>query len=301
MIERGGGGAFVHHRGVSAWRRERIFAYLDPWSEEHALGKAYQLSHSLIAFGRGEIFGVGPGRQRREAALPARGAHRLPARRDRRGARPRRRRCSSIALFLWLTRAPLAHRPPGDRARPRVRRAWWRRASASGSACQTFINMGVNLGVLPTKGLTLPLMSFGGSAILMNVVALAVVLRIDYREPSADARRSRMSRTAARHGGRHRWAHLPGPRRAPRCASAAGACSWLGTPGSMEHRLVPPRGFAFEPVALRRRARQGPVSTPCSAPMRLLRAFWQSLARRAPRAARCRAGHGRLRHASRAA
>jgi cell division protein FtsW len=45
---------------------------------------------------------------------------------------------------------------------------------------QAFINMGVNLGALPTKGLTLPLMSFGGSAILMNLVAMAVVLRIDY-------------------------------------------------------------------------------------------------------------------------
>jgi len=44
---------------------------------------------------------------------------------------------------------------------------------------QSFINMGVNLGALPTKGLTLPLMSYGGSAILMNLVAIAVVLRID--------------------------------------------------------------------------------------------------------------------------
>ena len=45
---------------------------------------------------------------------------------------------------------------------------------------QAFINMGVNLGALPTKGLTLPLMSYGGSAVLMNVVSIAVVLRIDY-------------------------------------------------------------------------------------------------------------------------
>ena len=44
---------------------------------------------------------------------------------------------------------------------------------------QAFINIGVNLGALPTKGLTLPLMSYGGSAIVMNVVALAIVLRID--------------------------------------------------------------------------------------------------------------------------
>ena len=46
-------------------------------------------------------------------------------------------------------------------------------------AGQSFINMGVNLGVLPTKGLTLPLMSYGGSAILVNLIALAFVLRVD--------------------------------------------------------------------------------------------------------------------------
>ena len=46
---------------LSPWRRERIFAYLDPWDEAMPLGKAYQLSHSLIAFGRGEFFGVGLG------------------------------------------------------------------------------------------------------------------------------------------------------------------------------------------------------------------------------------------------
>ncbi|NDI27265.1 MAG: cell division protein FtsW, partial [Burkholderiaceae bacterium] len=45
---------------------------------------------------------------------------------------------------------------------------------------QAFINMGVNLGILPTKGLTLPLVSYGGSAILMNMVAFAVLLKIDY-------------------------------------------------------------------------------------------------------------------------
>jgi cell division protein FtsW len=50
--------------------------------------------------------------------------------------------------------------------------------------CQAFINMGVNLGELPTKGLTLPLMSYGGSAILMNLVALAIVLRIDMENRS---------------------------------------------------------------------------------------------------------------------
>ena len=45
---------------------------------------------------------------------------------------------------------------------------------------QTFINMGVNMGVLPTKGLTLPLLSFGGSGIVANCIAVAILLRIDY-------------------------------------------------------------------------------------------------------------------------
>ena len=49
---------------------------------------------------------------------------------------------------------------------------------------QAFINMGVNLGVLPTKGLTLPLMSYGGSAILMNLISLAIVVRIDIENRS---------------------------------------------------------------------------------------------------------------------
>ena len=54
-------GAFGLMVSASPWRRERIFAYLNPWDEQHALGKAYQLTHSLIAFGRGEIFGQGLG------------------------------------------------------------------------------------------------------------------------------------------------------------------------------------------------------------------------------------------------
>ena len=45
---------------------------------------------------------------------------------------------------------------------------------------QSFVSMGVNLGLLPTKGLTLPLMSYGGSAILLNLIAIAIVLRVDY-------------------------------------------------------------------------------------------------------------------------
>src|ERR1700741_4956227 len=54
-------GAFVLMITFSDWRRERIFAYLNPWDEKYAQGKAYQLTHSLIAFGRGEWLGQGLG------------------------------------------------------------------------------------------------------------------------------------------------------------------------------------------------------------------------------------------------
>ena len=122
---------------------------------------------------------------------------------------------------------------------------------------QAFINMGVNLGVLPTKGLTLPLMSYGGSAILMNLVALAVVLRIDYREPAMlDAREAahdarRCSLRIVMHGvAGHRRPHLPGPGGGRGAARrAAGRVHWLGTPDSMENQLVPPRGIALDTIA----------------------------------------------------
>jgi cell division protein FtsW len=85
----------------------------------------------------------------------------------------------AIALFLWLTRR-IMHIGRQAIALDRVFAGLVAQGIGIWIGFQTFINMGVNLGALPTKGLTLPLMSFGGSAILMNVVALAVVLRIDY-------------------------------------------------------------------------------------------------------------------------
>jgi hypothetical protein len=113
-------GTFVLIIAFDDLRRERILAYLDPWNPKYAQGKAYQLTHSLIAFGRGEIFGQGLGSQRGEAALPARGAHRLPAGRDRRGAGLRRR--LAVICLLLADAAHLRDRPPGHRAGPRVRR-----------------------------------------------------------------------------------------------------------------------------------------------------------------------------------
>ncbi|MDN8616722.1 putative lipid II flippase FtsW [Variovorax ginsengisoli] len=170
--------AFSTIVATSPWRRERIFAYLDPWSEEHALGKGYQLSHSLIAIGRGEVFGVGLGGSVEKLHwLPEAHTDFLMAVIGEEfglvGV------LLAIALFLWLTRR-IMHIGRQAIALDRVFSGLVAQGIGIWIGFQTFINMGVNLGALPTKGLTLPLMSFGGSAILLNVVALAVVLRIDY-------------------------------------------------------------------------------------------------------------------------
>jgi cell division protein FtsW len=163
---------------TSEWRRERIFAYLDPWSEKHALGKGYQLSHSLIAIGRGEIFGVGLGGSIEKLHwLPE--AHTdflLAVIGEEFGLVGV---LTVIGLFLWMTRR-IMHIGRQAIALDRVFAGLTAQGVGVWMGFQAFINMGVNLGALPTKGLTLPLMSYGGSAILMNLVSIAVVLRIDF-------------------------------------------------------------------------------------------------------------------------
>ena len=170
--------AFACMVWFSDWRRERIFAYLDPWSEKHALGKGYQLSHALIAIGRGEIFGVGLGGSVEKLHwLPE--AHTdflLSVIGEEFGLLGV---MILIVSFLWLTRR-IMHIGRQAIALDRVFAGLVAQGIAMWIGFQSFINMGVNLGALPTKGLTLPLMSFGGSAVLMNLVALAVVLRVDY-------------------------------------------------------------------------------------------------------------------------
>ena len=84
-----------------------------------------------------------------------------------------------IGTFLWLTRRVIVS---GRQAigLERVFAGLTAQGIGLWLGFQAFINIGVNLGALPTKGLTLPLMSYGGSAILLNMVALAVVMRIDH-------------------------------------------------------------------------------------------------------------------------
>jgi cell division protein FtsW len=170
--------SFMLMIALSDWRRERIFAYLDPWNEKYTLGKGYQLSHSLIAIGRGEIFGVGLGGSVEKLHwLPE--AHTdflLAVIGEEFGLVGV---LTVIVAFLWMTRR-IMHIGRQAIALDRVFAGLVAQGVGIWMGFQAFINMGVNLGALPTKGLTLPLMSYGGSAILMNLVALAVVLRIDY-------------------------------------------------------------------------------------------------------------------------
>jgi cell division protein FtsW len=170
-------GAFVLMIVFSEFRRQRIFAYLDPWNPAYAQGKAYQLTHSLIAFGRGEILGQGLGSSIEKL-------HYLPeAHTDFLLAVVGEELgfvgvACVIAAFFWLTRR-IFHIGRQAIALDRVFAGLMTQGVGIWMGGQAFINMGVNLGVLPTKGLTLPLMSYGGSAVLLNLIALAIVLRVD--------------------------------------------------------------------------------------------------------------------------
>jgi cell division protein FtsW len=170
--------AFTLMIASSEWRRERIFAYLDPWSEKNALAKGYQLTHSLIAIGRGEIFGVGLGGSVEKLNwLPE--AHTdflLAVIGEEFGLVGV---VCVLGLFFWLIRR-MMHIGRQAIALERVFAGLVAQGVGIWMGFQAFINMGVNLGALPTKGLTLPLMSYGGSAIMVNLIAIAVVLRIDH-------------------------------------------------------------------------------------------------------------------------
>jgi cell division protein FtsW len=161
---------------TSPYRVQRIFGFMDPWAD--AFGKGYQLSHSLIAFGRGELFGVGLGASVEKLFyLPE--AHTdflLAVVAEELGLAGV---LVVVLLFAWLVlRAFAIGRQAATLERPFP--ALVAQGIAVWLGVQAFINMGVNMGVLPTKGLTLPLMSFGGSGIVANCLALAILLRVDW-------------------------------------------------------------------------------------------------------------------------
>ena len=161
---------------AAPYRVQRLTNFLDPWSDP--LHKGYQLSHSLIAFGRGEWLGVGLGASV-EKLLYLPEAHTdflLAVIAEELGFIGV---VAVIVLFAWLLfRAYAIGRQAARLSRPFA--ALVAQGIGVWIGVQAFINMGVNMGVLPTKGLTLPLLSFGGSGIVANCISIAILLRIDW-------------------------------------------------------------------------------------------------------------------------
>jgi len=161
---------------TSPYRLQRVAGFMDPWADSYGTG--YQLSHALIAFGRGEWLGVGLGASVEKLFyLPE--AHTdflLAVIAEELGFVGV---AAVIAAFTWIvTRAFMIGRRAASLER------YFSALVAQGIGLwigvQAIINIGVNTGMLPTKGLTLPLVSFGGSALVATCCALAVLLRVDW-------------------------------------------------------------------------------------------------------------------------
>lgn len=170
------GGAMAALAYFSPYRWARVVSFLNPWDDPFNSG--FQLVQSLIAFGRGEWFGVGLGGSVQKLFyLPE--AHTdflLAVLAEELGVMGT---VSVIGLFTVVVwRAVLI----GARAE-RVGRffsAYVAYGIGLWIGIQAFVNVGVNMGVLPTKGLTLPLLSYGGSSMVVTCISLALLLRIGH-------------------------------------------------------------------------------------------------------------------------
>ncbi|KAB7623855.1 putative lipid II flippase FtsW [Alkalilimnicola sp. S0819] len=175
---------------LEPYRLERLSGFLNPWADPFDSG--FQLTQSLIAIGRGEWFGVGLGGSVQKLFyLPE--AHTdfvfavLAEEFGLLGV------CVIIALYGWLFwRAMRIGSHSLRQGRPFG--AYLAYGIGIWLGLQALINMGVNMGLLPTKGLTLPLMSYGGSSLLVTCAALALLLRCDYE--------SRLAGQSALRGGK---------------------------------------------------------------------------------------------------
>lgn len=166
---------FVLLTVTSPYRLERLTGFLNPWS--HPFDSGFQLTQSLIAIGRGQFFGVGLGESVQKLFyLPE--AHTdflfavLAEEFGLFGS------LLVIGLYLAFTwRAMVIARRAA--ARQHMFAAYLAFGLGVWIGLQAFINIGVNMGLLPTKGLTLPLMSYGGSSLIVMCTAVGLILRVD--------------------------------------------------------------------------------------------------------------------------
>ena len=160
----------------SPYRMQRVIGFMDPWADPY--GKGYQLSHALIAFGRGEWLGVGLGGSVEKLFyLPE--AHTdflMAVIAEELGL------AGVVSVILLFALLVMRAFQIGRHAAFLERNFSALVAQGIGVwiGVQAAINIGVNMGVLPTKGLTLPFLSFGGSGVVMNCIAAAVLLKVDY-------------------------------------------------------------------------------------------------------------------------
>jgi cell division protein FtsW len=169
-------GALMVLAVVSPYRMERLTAFLNPWADPFDSG--FQLTQALIAFGRGEWFGVGLGGSVQKLFyLPE--AHTdflFAVLAEELGLVAA---VLVIGLFLLIVLRALAiGRHAEQREMPY--QAFVAYGVGIWIGLQAFINLGVNMGILPTKGLTLPLMSYGGSSMVVMCIAIALLLRVDF-------------------------------------------------------------------------------------------------------------------------
>jgi cell division protein FtsW len=161
---------------ANPYRLVRMMNFMDPWGDP--LGAGYQVTHALMAVGRGGWLGVGLGESVEKLAyLPE--AHTdflIAILGEELGALGI---VVVMGLFAWVIWRAISI---GWQASLMGRnfQALVAQGVAVWLGAQCFINIGVNLGALPAKGLTLPLMSYGGSGLLVNCLAIALVLRVDY-------------------------------------------------------------------------------------------------------------------------
>ncbi|PXF31758.1 hypothetical protein WH50_08425 [Pokkaliibacter plantistimulans] len=178
--------------GAGAWmedyRRQRLLTYLDPWADPY--GSGYQLTQAQIAFGRGDWFGLGLGNSVQKLFyLPE--AHTdfvyavLAEELGLVGA------LAVICLYAWLVYRAFRI---GQRVEQLGQHfsAFMAYGTALLIAGQAFINIGVNIGVLPTKGLTLPLISYGGSSLVICLMLISILLRIDHEGRKEALRRAQL-------------------------------------------------------------------------------------------------------------
>jgi cell division protein FtsW len=160
------------------YRMQRLTAYADPWAPENVFSGGYQLTQSLIAFGRGDWFGVGLGNSMQKLFyLPE--AHTdfvFAILAEETGLMGSLLVVVLLSLVIW--RAMQIGR--SSELAGKFFSAYVAFGIALIMASQSLINIGVNTGLLPTKGLTLPFLSYGGSSLIVCCISIAILLRIDY-------------------------------------------------------------------------------------------------------------------------